>query len=291
MTDRLEDLSALARRSALSDADASELEGLFAAEPEERFWHRAGAALDEEDAAAAADDAAAERVVARLMRELPRKKPVLRRSAFALPAAAALLVASLAAAAMVTVRHAREHAPAPASAGSAPLAAPSAVRPLPGVSAPAPGPAPSAEPTPSVASPVASVANAPAPELSAAELLSAAGHARRFGHADKAVALLEQLQARFPNSSEASASDISLGKLKLQSGGAASALQHFNRYLQRSAQGALAPEALWGRGQALAALGNSAEARKTWADLAQRYPSSPYASLANAKLHGSSVTP
>ncbi len=287
MTDRAEDLSALARRAALSDEQAAELQALFAAEPEEHFWHQAGTALDQEEAAASALADASARVVERLLSGLPRKKPVLRRYAFVLPAAAAVLLASLAAAAIVAVRHAHEHALAPVL--SAPAAPPSA---------PALGtaqPTPQLTPMPSATPPTTSVANdapsAPSPASSPAELISAAGRARRSGHASQAVAVLEQLQARFPNSPEASASDISLGKLKLQSGAAGAALQHFNRYLQRAGGGSLAPEALWGRAQALAALGSDAEARKTWADLAQRYPSSPYASLANAKLHGSSVTP
>ena len=287
MTDRAEDLSALARRAALSDEQAAELQALFAAEPEEHFWHQAGTALDQEEAAASALADASARVVERLLSGLPRKKPVLRRYAFVLPAAAAVLLASLAAAAIVAVRHAHEHALAPVL--SAPAAPPSA---------PALGTAQPTQPltpTPSATPPTTSVANdapsAPSPASSPAELISAAGRARRSGHASQAVAVLEQLQARFPNSPEASASDISLGKLKLQSGAAGAALQHFNRYLQRAGGGSLAPEALWGRAQALAALGSDAEARKTWAELAQRYPGSPYASLANAKLHGSSVTP
>ncbi len=284
MNDRVADLSALARRGALSAEEAAELQASLAADPEERFWHQAGAALDQEEAEASALADASTRVVERLLRGLPRKKPLLRRYAFALPAAAAVLVASLAAAAIVGVRYAREHAVTPVV--SAAVVVPSA----PALSTARP--VPRVEPTPSAAPPVASAANdASSTATSPAELLSAAGRARRSGRASQAVSLLDQLQARFPNSPEASASDISLGKLKLQSGAAGSALQHFNRYLQRAARGSLAPEALWGRAQALSVLGNEADARKTWTELAQRYPSSPYASLANAKLHGSSVTP
>ena len=286
MTDRVEDLSALARRSPLSSADASELEALFAAEPEEHFWHRAGSALDEEEAASAGVDEAAARVVERLLRG--RKRPLWRRYSVLLPAAAALLLASLAAAAIVSVRRVRSAGPVQ----NAPMLVPG-VRSVPSLStAQAAG---SIEVPPSAAPPLASAFNAPASAASAplspAELLSAAGRARRTGNAGQAIVLLGQLQTRFPNSPEALASDISLGKLQLQSGAAASALQHFDRYLQRSAQGSLAPEALWGRAQALSALGNQAQARSTWAELAQRYPASPYASLANAKLHGSSVAP
>jgi TolA-binding protein len=98
------------------------------------------------------------------------------------------------------------------------------------------------------------------------------------------VELLQTLRTRYPYSPEASASEITLGELQLERGGAGTALSHYDAYLRRSPGGALAPEALWGRAQALNQLGRSAEAQKSLADLLQRYPNSPYASAARAKL-------
>jgi TolA-binding protein len=95
---------------------------------------------------------------------------------------------------------------------------------------------------------------------------------------------LQGLRTRYPNSPEATASDITLGKLELERGAAAAALSHFDDYLQRSAGGALAPEALWGRSQALTRLGRNSEAAASLSQLLERYPNSPYASSARAKL-------
>jgi TolA-binding protein len=92
------------------------------------------------------------------------------------------------------------------------------------------------------------------------------------------------LRSRYPNSPEASASEITLAELQLERGDARAALFHFDAYLRRAPGGALAPEALWGRARALSQLGRGAEARQSLSDLVQRYPQSPYSSAARAKL-------
>ena len=282
-----DELSARARRQPLSADDARALAESLEASPDARLWHRLGTAFDTEDSVLPGDHDAAERILGRLLGELPVKKPRARRRLGVLLVAAALLVASVAAATVVGIRS-REKAAQPSHGDKAALRGPALVPKEPG-GAPRTPPEPEA-PTidqPPLAAPAppgsSDSTQDPAPE-SAAGLLSAAGRARRAGYAGQAITLLQSLQSRFPNSAEARASDITLGMLLLKSGSASAARQHFERYLQRSPQGALAADALWGRAQALSAQGNSAEARATLTTLLDHYPSSAYASAARAKL-------
>jgi TolA-binding protein len=118
----------------------------------------------------------------------------------------------------------------------------------------------------------------------AAALFSEAALARREGNAEKAIALLDSLQQRFPGSREARSSDMTLGSLHLQRGAAAAALEHFARYLRAAPRGGLASEALWGEAQALTALGRRAEAEARLRQLVERFPGSAYAAAARVKL-------
>jgi TolA-binding protein len=296
MKDALDDLSPLARRDELSAGEQHELELLLNSSEEARIFHDLGERFDAEDASPAAKSAASEAMVERLMRELPkgaaRSSRNVRRSVWLL-AAAAVLAASVAGAVLGARLLGSRGAPAP-SASSAPSSSAPRSRSATGAAAgdtkdeAAPAPSDAApddaapsEPTPSAAP--HSSASAPVPS-SATELLSAAGRARRTGQAALAVELLQSLRSRYPNSPEAIASDITLGKLELERGAAAAALSHFDDYLRRAAGGALAPEALWGRSQALTKLGRASEARTSLSQLLERYPSSPYASSARAKL-------
>lgn len=297
MTQNIEDLSVLARRAELPSLEQAELEALLDAQPEEHFWHLAACAVDTEEAEAADDSAAIARVLARLAQEAPRSEVVVLRRRFPvwLAAAAAALVVAATAAAVVSVQRARERSASQSARASAtqsgtvrqvPRAALTNAVPSSDTRAPLLAPvaeAPSAlVPTPSSNASVAP--SAPAVPRSAAQLLSDAGRARREGFANQAATLLESLQARYPNAPEAVTADITLGSLKLQSGATRVALQHFDRYLQRAPGGSLAPEAMWGRSQALSRMGNGAAAHQTLLDLVRRYPASPYASSANAKL-------
>jgi TolA-binding protein len=292
MKSDFEDLSALARRKQLSELEARKLDNLLEASSEARFWHQAGCAFDAEGVDEVTDRDASERVVARLTQATPRKRSPFERYRFLLIAAALSLIVSASAAAVIVVRRSHEtesatlatpptnsersaHSQKPIGNGRPPEPTPQAPVPR----TPEPGSsAPSAPTTPNHARPE------PMQAASAAELLSAAGNARRRGDTKQATQLLESLQTRFPNSAEAKASDIALGKLKLQSGAARSALTYFERYLKRSPSGTLAPEAMWGRAQALSAVGNQAEAQRSLSELVKRYPNSPYASSAKAKL-------
>jgi hypothetical protein len=282
MTEDFDDLSVLARRQRLSDADERELAASMASSADVRLWHRVGAAFDAADTVLPDDHQTSERVLARLLGELPAKKARSRRLTWLLVAAAAVLVASVATGAVLELRARSQRGL------SAVSRRPSAVKSLP---APARVVEPLSVPEVASAEPllaVESVDKAPGvtepPPASAAGLMSAAGRARRLGHAGQAMAILNNLQARYPGSPEARASDVTLGMLQLKNGSPAGALAHFDRYLQGSPGGALRQDALWGKSQALFAQGNAAAARATLSTLLERYPSSPYASAARAKL-------
>ena len=75
MKDDLDDLSARARRHELSSSDSRKLDQLLESSAEARLWHQVGAEFDAEDTVQPGDHAASERVIARLLRDLPRKKP------------------------------------------------------------------------------------------------------------------------------------------------------------------------------------------------------------------------
>jgi hypothetical protein len=93
---------------------------------------------------------------------------------------------------------------------------------------------------------------------------------------------LNKLQADFPGSPQAHVSLVSLGKLLMQRAMPEAALQRFSTYLVTS--GPLEEEALFGRAQALAALGRAADESRTWERLLTRYPQSVYAGAARKRL-------
>ncbi len=248
-----------------------------AAEP---LLQRASDELEAEERSFPSDPAAESRVLDRLLRELPARTARARPGVSLWLIAAAFLLASVGAAAVAQLRLHRAK-PSPTSSlttGAKARATPRAQEP---VSAPLEL-APAVE-TASSAFVIQAPAAAPVFD-SAPGLLSAAGRARREGRSAEAITLLERLQARFPGSGEAHASDIALGTLQLKSGSAGAAHRHFERYLSHSPRGALAPDALWGLAQAASAEGHAAEAREHLNALLDRYPGSAYASAARAKL-------
>jgi hypothetical protein len=155
---------------------------------------------------------------------------------------------------------------------------------------PAPTPRPVAEPAvPFVAVPVPS---APLPaatpkaaarvEDSASRRFAAANDARRAGDSNRAASLYREVVRDFPGTAEAAMSELRLGNLLLEKGKAGAALDQFQRHLKRS--GALVPEALYGRGRALAALDEQNAERQTWQRVLREYPGSPYAAHARRRL-------
>lgn len=171
---------------------------------------------------------------------------------------------------------ARRAAPAELGAASLPSAQPEPE--------PVPVPVARAETTPARAEPpsTAKAASPAAPET-ARSLFQAANAARRAGQRDQALSLYRRLEREFPASPEARLSRLRQGSLLLGAGDSAGALAAFDRYLA-SANGALTPEALYGRGRALAALGRTSEERETWRRLLEQFGTSPYAAHARRRL-------
>jgi hypothetical protein len=119
------------------------------------------------------------------------------------------------------------------------------------------------------------------------ELFAFANLARHDNNVGQASALYRELQRRYPASTEALVSRVSLGRLLLDRlHDPAGALAQFDRYLSERAPDSLAEEALFGRASALAALGRPDPERETWRTLLARYPNSIYADRAHARLEG-----
>lgn len=117
----------------------------------------------------------------------------------------------------------------------------------------------------------------------AATLFAAANHARVAGDVGLAVALSQQLLARFPSSAEAGSTHLSLGMLRLQQGQAALALAEFRAYEAQGSGDAMA-EAVWGKAQALRALGRSNEEMEALNELVRKFPRAAYAAAARKRL-------
>jgi TolA-binding protein len=136
-------------------------------------------------------------------------------------------------------------------------------------------------------SPVASVAPAPMPPMpeDASTLFEAANDARRHGDYGRALAIHRDLQARFGRSQEARVARATVGRLLLDRGDPAGALESFDAYLGDGA-GALGEEAMAGRATALDRLGRTEDARRAWSALLAAYPDSAYGAHARARIAG-----
>ena len=121
-------------------------------------------------------------------------------------------------------------------------------------------------------------------EPTAASLFSEANSVRRSGEVRKAIALYQALRQRFPASSQAMLSAISLGELLLGEGDPAGAITAYAAYLRDAPQGTLTEEALYGRARGLRMLGRGAEEGQTWEELVRRFPRSAYQPLASRRL-------
>jgi TolA-binding protein len=116
----------------------------------------------------------------------------------------------------------------------------------------------------------------------AGNLFDDANAARRRGDHAYAAATYRQLIARHPQSVEAHESFEVLGRMLLDDGAAADALQCFEAYVSHG--GELAAEAMVGRALALERLGRVDEERTAWSALLQAYPSSLHAERARSRL-------
>jgi tetratricopeptide (TPR) repeat protein len=117
-----------------------------------------------------------------------------------------------------------------------------------------------------------------------ASLLRLAGEARGRGDVEGASTLYRRLQREYGDTREAALSSVPWGGLLLRQGQAERALEQFDRYLKTEPRGNLLPEALYGRGRALAALGRAADEKQTWRRLLSETPASAYESHARRRL-------
>jgi TolA-binding protein len=117
---------------------------------------------------------------------------------------------------------------------------------------------------------------------SAAELFTSANNLRRSGEDARAIQSYRELQRKFPGSSEARQSYVTLGYLLLDSGQVAAALLQFDAYLIGG--GAALQDALFGRARALQRLGRATEERRTLEQLVKQFPASVNAARAKARL-------
>lgn len=133
--------------------------------------------------------------------------------------------------------------------------------------------------------PAASVAPAPTvqPAPTAVSLFAEANAVRRRGDIRQAVRLYQSLRQRFPESSQALLSAISLGDLLLGDD-PARAVAAYSAYLRDSPNGSLTEEALFGRARGLRTLGRTEEERRTWQELSRRFPRSAYQPTALRRL-------
>ena len=118
----------------------------------------------------------------------------------------------------------------------------------------------------------------------AAELFAAANAARRARDLRGAIDRYLRLEQRFPDSEEALVARVSAGDLLSRVGEREAALQAFDRYLARRPDGALAPEALFGRARLLEALARRADEIDTWRRLLRAFPGSIYEAAARRRL-------
>jgi TolA-binding protein len=224
-----------------------------------------------------------------------------RQRALALAAGIALFVVAGAALAWVSSVRRTAPQPEPTPSSTAQLAAPRRpihARPLAAVSpredeppvAPvlAPPPAPASPSRRSAASTRARARTEAArpneADETAAALFARANSTRRAQDFAEAIRQYQALQRRFPGSSEARVSLVSMGDLLSRAGDAAGALAAFNRYLSERDAAPLAPEALYGRARCLERLGRRADELSAWRELRARFPGSVYEAFASRRV-------
>jgi tetratricopeptide (TPR) repeat protein len=118
----------------------------------------------------------------------------------------------------------------------------------------------------------------------AAELFAEANTARRALDLRRATDLDLALDRRFPESPEAPVALVSAGDILSRLGEPAAALQVFDRYLDRRPDGALAPEALFGRARTLRQMARRQDEIDAWRRLLRAFPGSVYESAGRQRL-------
>jgi hypothetical protein len=294
--DCLSDLVTRARRYRLSPTEQARLQEHLLACASCRHQQQVGAAFDAVGALKPGDEVLianlASKSVGRLTGGTPAFRPRLRSLSMA-AAVAGVLVSAMAGAAVLL--HARSsppadvvvQQPAPPDPPRAPQVRPKFAAPL--LAAEALPPAPTSVPSPIPKVRSTRVAAPPPPvevavQTSSSSLFADANRERRQANADAAIALYEQLEQQYPDSEEARVAHVSLGRLLLERGAWSRALSQLDLYVSEAPYGLLAPEALFGRAQALRGLGQRDEEREAWARLLTRSPDSVYAGQARRRI-------
>ena len=297
--DRLpEDLSALARRGALSPAEMRRFEVYASASPVTAWLHRLGSEYDATRVTEPGDQALLERAVEKACARRTSARAPLTRLRLRTLVAAVLACTASAALAGAGVLHWTRSSGAPS--GFDPRAAEPPKRGATGaaVSPPhAPAPIPSTQPEtlePSTAFPptdpgapleTAFVGRAASGQPQGpAELFSLANELRKAGRTGEAIAAYRRLQQEYPARPEASVSHVLLARILMRHEGPAAAQEQFARYLARHPRGNLAEEALSGSAAAFRALARSEDERRVLETLLSRFPSSIYAGAARERL-------
>ncbi len=117
----------------------------------------------------------------------------------------------------------------------------------------------------------------------AGSLFAEANDARVRGQREGAVRLYRDLLQRYPGAPEARLSQATLGRLLLDTGDPAGALDELDTYL-RSGELTLREEVLSARAIALSRLGRTVEEAAAWNALLEGYPDSIHAPRARARL-------
>lgn len=144
-------------------------------------------------------------------------------------------------------------------------------------------------PTAALAAPTAPAASVPSsssvPTFDAAELFRRANAERRAQRTPNAVELYRSLLALHPNSLEAHAARVSLGRLLLdRARDPQGALTQFEAYLSGGGDQNLAEEARVGRALAFMRLGRREEERRAWHDLMEHHPDTLQSAFAHQRL-------
>jgi TolA-binding protein len=289
--DALEDRILSARRGALSPAERAELDRALERDPSLRLLLQVGRDFDALVEPHVGDEALVARAARAALKRSSAGLPLVpRRIPTLLGVIAAVLASGILAWAALDPTHwtaTRASAPAVATALSPPAAAASVPAPRASQDARFAPPleadqAPAIDRNPHPKPPV-TVRRPGLASETAADVFREAAAARRLGDVDRACSLYLDLQRRFPRSSEAQLSQISLGKLLLQTGRASEADRHFAAYLS-SGGGDLAEEALVGRAQSSQQLARREEERRAWDQLLRDHPRSVYAAQAKRRI-------
>ena len=283
-SDAIEDLIVLARRGDLPESDERAFRERLAKSPVDRELYDAGRAIDAEAPIESGDAARLDRLVRAVELKAAPEPRRRRPSRIVRIALAALLVGGAAVSAAKLAR-----SPSSVPVGEAPEVIPersvtmeTAPPPIEHVviaqheeAVAIPDETPPPPPAPSVVPPTPPPPPVVAP--TAAELFAAANAARVHGEITEAIRLSRDLVDRYPETSEAKTSRLSLGMLYLDGKQPDLALVELR----------LAPpsaEAAWGVCQALRALTRTDEERTALQALLDHYPTSPYAVVARTRL-------